>query len=146
MFIDWSFWKYLDFIAFLCFMIIPIPMMIVTWLYVNKTPRKKRLIELGFGTNNAWYRGKWIGFLDASFLFGGMAFIAYAMILRKDILGKKIPDMDFFPNLAFNNHYNKLLIEFRWFSRWTLMEFFITLFGAIVLFIDSGIAKGWFNF
>ena len=129
----------------ICFMLIPLPMMVVTWLYVNKTPRRKRLIELGFGTNNAWYRGGRIGFLDASFLFGGMAFIAYAMILRKDILGKKIPDMDFFPNLAFNNHYNKLLIEFKWFSRWTLMEFFITLFGAITLFIGMGIDKGWFG-
>ena len=38
------------------FIVIPIPMSIITWLYVNKTPRKQRLIELGYGTNNDWYR------------------------------------------------------------------------------------------
>ena len=54
--------------AMICGGLIPLLMMVVTWLYVNKTPRKQRLIELGYGTNNDWYRGKKIDFVDANYI------------------------------------------------------------------------------
>ena len=146
MFIDWSFWKWLDFMAFISFLVIPVPMMIVTWLYVNKTPRKQRLIELGYGTDNAWYRGKWIGFVDANYLFAMLPTVAYAMRFRKDFLGKKIPEMTLTPNLEFNDNYNKLLNEFKFFVRWVITMVLFIAFGMTVLGIGMGIDKGWFSF
>ena len=146
MFIDWSFWKYLDFIAFLCFMIIPIPMMIVTWLYVNKTPRKQRLIELGYGTDNEWYRGKKIDFVDANYVISLMSGAAIGMIFRKNILHMKLKKLLLVPNLHNTENYLKLRNEFPFFYYWELFKYLFIAFGMTFLFIDDGISKGWFDF
>ena len=149
MFIDWSFWKYLDFIAFLCFMIIPIPMMIVTWLYVNKTPRKQRLIELGYGTNNDWYRGKRIDFVDANWVLPMMVSVAFVWKKLSFLLKrhkKPLQPFDLTPNLHKDIYYLKLPIEFPFFYYWVLTCFSFMIFGMLILTIDTAINKGWFNF
>ena len=74
----------------ICFMLIPPPMMVVTWLYVNKTPRKQRLIELGYGTNNDWYRGKRIDFVDANYIVSLVTVVSYGMSFRKNKLKKNV--------------------------------------------------------
>ena len=76
-------------IAVLCAGIIPIPMFIATWLYVNKTSRKQRLIELGYGTNNDWHRGKRIDFVDANYIVSLVTVVSYGMSFRKNKLKKK---------------------------------------------------------
>ena len=133
----------------LFFVIIPIPMMIVTWLYVNKTPRKQRLIELGYGTDNAWYRGKWIGFVDANYVISLMvsgAFVAshlYFLIKRRRKQGKKTEaQFDLFPNLNKDENYLKLRKEFPFFYYWESLKYLFIAFGMTVLGID----KGWFSF
>ena len=146
MFIDWSFWKWLDFIAFLCFMVIPPPMFIVTWLYVNKTPHKQRLIELGYGTNNDWYRGKRIDFVDANYVISLMAGVSYGMRFRKNKLKKPTVMFSLAPNLHLNENYNKLINEFGFFVKWESVKYILIIFGMTVLFIGMGIDKGWFNF
>ena len=136
-----------------CFMLIPLPMMVVTWLYVNKTPRKQRLIELGYGTNNDWYRGKKIDFVDANYLlpmivFG--AFVAgnlYFVIQRRKKQGKKTEaQFDLIPNLHNDENYLKVKREFPFFYYWILTMFVLVAFGMTVLSIDMGIDKGWFHF
>jgi hypothetical protein len=131
---------------------IPILMMIVTWLYVNKTPRKQRLIELGYGTDNKWYRGKKIDFVDANYVISLMvagAFVAshlYFLIKRRREQGKKTEaQFDLFPNLHRDENYLKLRQEFPFFYYWVLTMAVFVLFGMTVLGIGMGIDKGWFG-
>lgn len=133
-------------IAVLCAGIIPIPMFIVTWLYVNKTPRKQRLIELGYGTNNDWYRGKRIDFVDANYVISLMAGVSYGMRFRKNKLKKPTVMFSLAPNLHLNENYNKLINEFGFFVKWESVKYILIIFGMTVLFIGMGIDKGWFNF
>ena len=131
-------------LALFCFMLIPLPMMIVTWLYVNKTPRRKRLIELGYGINNDWYRGKRIDFVDANYIVSLMTVVSYGMRFRKDKLRKQVVLFSLAPNLHLHNHYDKLLNEFRFFAKWELIKYLLIIFGAVLLFIGIGIDKDWF--
>ena len=66
-------YDWLILIGGICFLFAPWPMMIVTWQYINKTPRRQRLIELGYGVNNDWYRGKKVDFIDANYIFSMLA-------------------------------------------------------------------------
>ena len=140
-------------LALFCFMLIPPPMMAVTWLYVNKTPRKQRLIELGYGTNNDWYRGKRIGFVDANYVLSMIVVGAFVgsklhfLIVRRKKQGKKTEgQFDLTPNLHQDENYLKVKREFPFFYYWILTMFVLVMFGATSLFIGMGIDKGWFNF
>ena len=133
-------------LALVCFMLIPPPMMVVTWLYVNKTSRKQRLIELGYGTNNDWHRGKRIDFVDANYIVSLVTVVSYGMSFRKNKLKKNVVLFSLAPNLHLHDNYDKLLDEFKFFSRWELTKYLFLFFGATSLFIGMGIDKGWFNF
>ena len=137
---DMSFW--LVIIGMFCAGVIPLLMFIGTWLYVNKTPRKQRLIELGYGTNNDWYRGKWIDFVDANYIISLMPGVAYAMRFRKGILGKDIPDMTLTNKQEYDNNYNKLIYELKFFIRWELIKYFLIFFGITILLIGISLNKG----
>ena len=129
-----------------CFMLIPLPMMVVTWLYVNKTPRKQRLIELGYGTNNDWYRGKKIDIVDANYIISLSAVVSYGMRFRKNTLKKPVVLFSLAPNLHLHNNYDKLIDEFGFFVRWETVKYLLIAFGMTVLYIGMGIDKGWFHF
>ena len=136
-------------IAVLCAGIIPIPMFIATWLYVNKTHRKQRLIELGYGTNNEWYRGKRIDFVEANWILPMMVVGSFVLrhltyFIKRN--KKPLQPFDLTPNLHNNENYLKLPKEFPFFYYWVLWTYFIMTFGMTVLFIGMGIDKGWFNF
>ena len=133
-------------LALFCFMLIPLPMMVVTWLYVNKTPRKQRLIELGYGTNNDWYRGKKIDIVDANYIISLSAVVSYGMRFRKNTLKKPVVLFSLAPNLHLHNNYDKLIDEFSFFVRWETVKYLLIAFGATTLFIGMGIDKGWFHF
>ena len=131
-----------------CFMLIPLPMMVVTWLYVNKTPRKQRLIELGYGTNNDWYRGKKIDFVDANWVLpmivvGSFVLSHLTFFIKRH--KKPLQPFDLTPNLHKDENYLKLPLEFPFYYYWVLSMLFMMLFGMTVLFICMGIDKGWFN-
>ena len=132
--------------AMICGGLIPLLMMVVTWLYVNKTPRKRRLIELGYGTNNDWYRGKKIDFVDANYIVALVPAAAFGMIFRKKILKMKLKKLLLVPNLHNDENYLKVRHEFPFFYYWILTMFVIVTFGATTLFIGMGIDKGWFHF
>ena len=132
--------------AMICGGLIPLLMMVVTWLYVNKTPRKQRLIELGYGTNNDWYRGKKIDIVDANYIISLSAVVSYGMRFRKNILKKPVVLFSLAPNLHLHNNYDKLIDEFGFFVRWETVKYLLIAFGMTVLYIGMGIDKGWFHF
>ena len=121
-------------------------MMVVTWLYVNKTPRKQRLIELGYGTNNDWYRGKKIDFVDANYIVALVPAAAFGMIFRKKIFKMKLKKLLLVPNLHNDENYLKVKREFPFFYYWILTMFVLVVSGMTVLSIGMGIDKGWFHF
>ena len=139
-------YDWLMLIGGVCFMLIPLPMMVVTWLYVNKTPHKQRLIELGYGTNNDWYRGKKIDIVDANYIISLSAVVSYGMRFRKNTLKKPVVLFSLAPNLHLHNNYDKLIDEFGFFVRWETVKYLLIAFGATTLFIGMGIDKGWFHF
>ena len=132
--------------AMICGGLIPLLMMVVTWLYVNKTPRKRRLIELGYGTNNDWYRGKKIDFVDANYIVALVPAAAFGMIFRKKILKMKLKKLLLVPNLHNDENYLKVRHEFPFFYYWILTMFVLVVSGMTVLSIGMGIDKGWFHF
>ena len=139
-------YDWLMLIGGVCFMLIPLPMMVVTWLYVNKTPRKQRLIELGYGTNNDWYRGKKIDFVDANYIVALVPAAAFGMIFRKKIFKMKLKKLLLVPNLHNDENYLKVKREFPFFYYWILTMFVLVVSGMTVLSIGMGIDKGWFHF
>ena len=139
-------YDWLMLIGGVCFMLIPLLMMVVTWLYVNKTSRKQRLIELGYGIKNDWYRGKKIDIVDANYIISLSAVVSYGMRFRKNTLKKPVVLFSLAPNLHLHNNYDKLIDEFSFFVRWETVKYLLIAFGATTLFIGMGIDKGWFHF
>ncbi len=130
--------------AVICFMIAPWPMLIVAYLYVNNPKHKIRLVELGYGLNNDWAKGKRIDFVDSAMLFGSMSLSAYIFKLGH-LFGKTNPAQSFVhPNLHRDQNYLKLLREFSFFSFWSISTFFVVVYGMTCCFIAMGIEKGWF--
>jgi hypothetical protein len=139
-----SLMDWLVFLGGICFMVVPLSMLIVAYFYVNHTKRKVRLVELGYGLNNKWARGKRIDIVDSSMLFAQMPPLAKVLKLMRKFRGDKQPEQDLFPYLNRDQNYLKIWQEFRFYCIWTTSCALICLFGAICLFVGVGIDKGWF--
>jgi hypothetical protein len=139
-----SLMDWLVFLGGICFMVVPLFMLIVAYFYVNHTKRKVRLVELGYGLNNKWARGKRIDIVDSTMLFAQMPFAAKAMKLGRKIHGGKLLGYVLAPNLIHDQNYLKIWQEFRFYCIWTTSCLLIGFLGAICLFVGIGIDKGWF--
>ena len=138
----------LMFIGLICLLLIPPPMFIVTWIYVNKTPRKQRLIELGYGTNNDWHRGKRIDFVEANWILPMMVIGAFVLrhltyFIKRN--KKPLQPFDLTPNLHNNTNYLKLPKEFPFFYYWVLTTFSSIAIGILCATFAGGIKNGWLN-
>ena len=123
-------------------------MFIVTWIYVNKTPRKQRLIELGYGTNNDWHRGKRIDFVEANWILPMMVIGAFVLrhltyFIKRN--KKPLQPFDLTPNLHNNTNYLKLPKEFPFFYYWVLTTFSSIAIGILCATFAGGIKNGWLN-
>lgn len=135
---------WLGFWGLVFFIFIPLVMLIVAYFYVNHTKRKVRLVELGYGLNNKWARGKRIDIVDSTMLFAQMPFAAKAMKLGRKIHGGKLLGYVLAPNLIHDQNYLKIWQEFRFYCIWTTSCLLIGFFGAICSFLSYGMGKGWF--
>jgi hypothetical protein len=108
-------------------------MMFVTTIYINRSKKRRRLIELGFGRNNEWYRGKKMDFFMANFVYSGITFTAWRM--KVGLVSKKQKELGAyaFPELHKHNNYNKLLQEFPFFVKWEMTKMAIIFLGLICM-------------
>ena len=129
------------------FIVFPILMGLVDMIFLNKKRHKMRIASLLFGPNHEWSQGKgWIGLMDVGYVIS-IGFVgAWRMNITINKFKKKQEPAIMFPALTVDNNYLKLITEYRTYLVLTMLTTTLMLFGAITLFIDSGINKGWFDF
>ncbi len=74
-------------------------MMLGTQIYLNRTVHRQRLIELVWGKDNNWYRGKKFDFVMANFVFSGSTFAAWRIKVGLLTKAQKKSGSYAYPNL-----------------------------------------------
>lgn len=118
-------------------LVLSLIMMIITWQYVNRSKKRRRLIELIWGRSNDWYEGKPFDFFMANYVISGCIFVAWRFKHNIVTKNQRHRGAVAYPNLHFDGNYLKLLNEFKFLTHWeTVKIFMIFLFaigGAITL-------------
>jgi hypothetical protein len=130
-------------LATIAIFIISIAMMFGTKYYLNNSKRRKRFIELIWGTDNEWYNGKKFDVVMANIFVANAPLIAWRMkigwITKKQMqLGAYA-----YPALHKNLNYLLLLEEFKFFVRWEAIKAMLLLVGILSMTIIYGLAEGW---
>jgi hypothetical protein len=116
--------------------------MFITKAYLNKSKRRQRLIELIWGVDNEYFRGKKFDFVMANYVIAGCIFTAWRMKKGYVTKTQKAIGSYGYPMLHTNQNYNKLLIEFSFFAYWETLKIMFTLIfflsGGFVYGVDNG--------
>lgn len=123
--------------------VVGIFMMFITKSYVNRSKRRKRLIELIFGVNNKWYRGEAFDLVMANLFVSGATFTAWRMKLGFISKKQKILGAYAYPALHKDFNYIKLLDEFKFFVRLEAVKATLVFISLLVGTIVYGFAEGW---
>lgn len=127
----------------LVFLFVGIGMTFGTKLYLNRSKRRDRYIELVFGTDNDWYKGRRFDFLMAHLL--GAPAILTAWRMRVGFVTEKQKSMGAYayPMLHRNFNYLKLLNEFRLFALWEALKIVFLIAGVLGMLVVYGFSDGW---
>ena len=130
-------------LAIMMLLIVGIAMMFGTKHYLNSSARRKRFIELIWGVDNEWYRGKKFDIVMANMFVATAPLIAWRMKIgwvskRQMELGAYA-----YPALHRNFNYIKLLDEFKFFVRWEALKATLILVGVLSMIIVYGFIEGW---
>lgn len=124
-------------------LILGLMMCIGTKVYLNRSKRRQRYIELIWGTDNEWYRGKKFDIFMANLFVANAPLIAWRMKIgwvskRQMELGAYA-----YPALHRNLNYIKLLEEFKFFVRWEVVKTALLLVGLLSMGVGYGFAHDW---
>lgn len=106
-------------------------MMFVTTYYLNHSKRRARLIELVWGTENEYYRGKKMDWVMCNYVFSGSTFTAWRMKIGLTTKKQKQVGSYGYPMLHKNQNYLKLLTEFPFFVKWEASKIVFILLGFL---------------
>lgn len=123
--------------------LIGIFMMFVTKCYVNRSKRRRRLIELIFGVSNGWYQGESFDLVMANLFVSGATFTAWRMKLG--FVTKKQKEMGAYAYPALHKDFNyiKLLDEFKFFVGWEAVKAALIVISLLIGTIVYGFSEGW---
>ena len=124
-------------------LLLGILMMFITKSYLNRLKRRKRYIELIWGTNNEWYNGEKFDFFMANYLVASSTFTAWWM--RNGLLTAKLMRKGsyIFPMLHKDDNYIKLLHEFPFFVRWEFTKVIIIILSFAIIAVGMAREDGW---
>lgn len=118
-------------------------MMFVTKYYLNNSKKRFRLIELIWGFDNEWHKGKRFDFVMANHVIPSCVFTAWLMnsgVASKELMTRGSFE---FPMLHRDSNYEKLLNELRFFVRWELAKATLIFIGFLFGTIVVGMDKNW---
>lgn len=117
--------------------------MFVTKYYLNNSKKRFRLIELIWGFDNEWHKGKRFDFVMANYVIPSCVFTAWLM--NSGVASKELMTRGSFgfPMLHRGSNYEKLLNELRFFVRWELAKATLIFIGFLFGTIVVGINKNW---
>ena len=118
-------------------------MMFGTKYYLNNSKRRKRFIELIWGINNEWYRGKKFDIVMANIFVANAPLIAWRMKIGWITKKQMESGAYIYPALHRNLNYLLLLEEFKFFVRWEAIKAMLLLVGILSMTIIYGLAEGW---
>lgn len=124
-------------------LIFGIAMTFGTRVYLNRSRRRWRYIELIWGVDNEWYRGKKFDFLMAGIFVAGATFTAWRMKAGLQTKKQKQLGAYAYPELHKNGNYLKLLQEFSNFVLWEFARNAMLLLAMFLMLIGVGLDKGW---
>jgi hypothetical protein len=118
-------------------------MMFATQVYINRSSRRERLLELGYGNPNPWSNGKKVDFFTANYMISHMVFAAWMM--RKGWVHKRTMKNGaiMVSHIHLNKNYEKLFDEFPFFVKLEFTKMALLLIGLSAMFIGYGTAHDW---
>lgn len=124
-------------------LLIGIIMSIITKMYLNRLKTRRRFIELIWGVDNDWHKGKSFDFIMANVFAAGATFTAWRM--QVGLQTKKQGEIGAYayPELHRNNNYKKLLQEFPFLVRWEFTRNSLFLASTLGMLVSFGINNNW---
>lgn len=118
-------------------------MSILTKIYLNRFQGRKRYIELIWGVENDWYKGKNFDFIMANVFVSGATFTAWRMKVGLQTKKQSEVGAYAYPELHKNYNYKKLLEEFSTFVLWEFLRNVLLLTAFFAMFVSFGMGKEW---
>jgi hypothetical protein len=129
-------------ISGLC-MLCAILMMIATAIYLNRSPDRFRIFELGYTKESEWYKTGKVDFFTANHVIAFMALAALRMRSGWGSTKARTHGTPLAPALHLNKNYEKFLAEFPKFVIWEILSFSIGLAFIIIGLVAYGMSENW---
>lgn len=130
-------------IIVMALLLLGIVMSFFTKIYLNRFRGRQRFIELIWGVENNWYKGKKFDFVTANIFVGGATFTAWRMKVGLQTKKQAATGAFAYPELHRNYNYKKLLEEFSLFVWWEFVRNFLLLSGVFGMLVLFGMSEEW---
>lgn len=124
-------------------LLIGVLMMIGTTIYLNRSPKRFRLFELGYSTRCEWYASGRVDFFTANYVISHAAFAAVRMRGGWGSARARSHGSPLAPFLHIDGNYRKLLDECPEFVKWELIKIAVIVASLALAVIGMGIDKNW---
>ncbi len=118
-------------------------MMVGTTIYLNRSPRRFRLFELGYSRNSEWYKSGKVDFFTANYIMSHMLVAALRMRGGAGAERVRSAGSPLAPCIHLDRNYDKFLNEFPGFVRCELIKFFVIVISIALVATGMGLEKGW---
>lgn len=124
-------------------LLIGVLMMIGTTVYLNRSPKRFRLFELGYSNRSDWYASGKVDFFTANYVISHTVVAAVRMRRGWGSERARRYGSPLAPFLHIDGNYNKLIHEFPGFVRWELIKISVIAASIVLTVIGMGIDKDW---
>ncbi len=118
-------------------------MMVGTTIYLNRSPRRFRLFELGYSRESEWYKSGKVDFFTANYIMSHMLVAALRMRGGRSSKRARSVGTPLAPYIHLDRNYDKFLDEFSGFVKCELIKFFVIVVSMAMVAAGMGIDKGW---
>lgn len=118
-------------------------MMIGTAAFLNRSPKRFRIFELGYSKDSAWYKNGKVDFFTANYVINHVVIAGLRLRSRSATEHLRRNGSPLAPFIHLNENYNKLFNEFPIFVKWELAKVAIIIPSLLFGLIGVGLNKGW---
>jgi hypothetical protein len=124
-------------------LLLSILMMTATTVYLNKSPDRFRIFELGYSKESKWFKTGKVDFFTANYVMAAMP-IAAIKLKRRNSKGLSLKQgIPLAPYLHISNNYEKLPQECPFFFKWAIAQFCALILTIALLFVGYGMDANW---
>ena len=123
-------------------LLIGVLMMIGTTLYLNHSPNRFRLFELGYSNRSEWFASGKVDFFTANYVISQTVVAAVRMRSGWGAERARRHGSPLAPHLHIDGNYQKLIHEFPGFVKWELFKLSLLAASLVLMMIGMGIDKG----